>query len=71
MYDASHPALGNSNIGGCDDNGNIIYNYPGEAEIPDWLYLKDIHTDLRMFYLRCNEENQVVSNHEWGECLVK
>jgi hypothetical protein len=71
MYDRNHPTLGNSFIDGCDANNNIIYNYDGESELPDWLYLKDVNTDLRMFFVKCNSDGEVVPHHEWGECLVK
>jgi len=43
----------------------------GEKKIPDWLYLKDLHTDLRMFYVKCDANNKVVSQFKWGKCIVK
>jgi hypothetical protein len=69
MYDPNHPTLGNSFVTGCKD-GSIEYTKDGELRIPDWLYLKDLHTDLRMFYLKCDGK-KVVQQFEWGKCIVK
>lgn len=44
-------------------------NAPSKG-LPDWLYLKDVNTDLRMFYVKCDAKNNLVPYHEWGECLV-
>jgi len=70
FYDPNHPTLGNSNIIGCDknDGGKLLYN--GEYGIPDWLYMKNLHTDLRMYYVKCSA-GKVVSAIEWGSCHVK
>ena len=51
MYDPTDPFFGNTNIKGCD--GNTVKT-DGSYEIPDWLYLKNLHTDLRMFYVKCS-----------------
>ena len=78
MYDPKHPTLGNSYITSCT-NGNIkLIDYKAagltasdvEKKIPDWLYLKDLHVDLRMFYVKC-EGNKLVSQFKWGTCGVK
>jgi hypothetical protein len=53
MYDPTASNLGNSYIDGCDANNNIIYTLDEDPALPDWLYLKDINTDLRMFYVKC------------------
>jgi len=60
MYDPTNTKnLGNSYVTGCS-GGSIQYNKPGEKKIPDWLYLKELHTDLRMFYLKCDSAGNVV-----------
>jgi len=70
IYDFNNKTnLGNSYITGCKDNkiqtvGNL------SSAIPDWLYLKNLNTDLRMFYVKC-VNNEVRSYHDWGECHVK
>ncbi len=78
---------GNTYIKGCSATGSIITTPTDEstaaghttklikAEIPDWLYMKDLHTDLRMFYLECKKNTggtyEVVEAIDWGKCHVK
>jgi len=68
MWDPDHPTLGNTNVKGCTD-GEIQAEV--DSSIPDWLFLRDLTTDLRMVYLKCDAKDQVVPYHEWGECHVK
>ncbi len=70
FYDADAPNKGNSFINGCDKNGDIIYTGEGGERIPDWLYLHDLHTDLRMFFLKC-EDGKVVHKIKFATCAVK
>ena len=71
FYDPNAFNKGNSNIAGCLENGEINYTGSGEApRMPDWLYLHDLHTDLRMFFLEC-KDGKVVEKIEWAECEVK
>ena len=58
---------GNTYVKGCSATGKLL-TWPEDPEdgakavanpkaiaeaLPDWLYLKDLHTDLRMYYLDC------------------
>jgi sodium/potassium-transporting ATPase subunit alpha len=70
FYDANHPTKGNSYVTGCSSGGDIEYTKDGAKGIPDWLYLKDLHTDLRMFYLKC-VDGKVTEQFKWGKCVVK
>jgi len=53
MYDPNHPTLGNTNVKSCTTSLTIDADV--EPEIPDWLFLGSIKTDLRMSYLKCDE----------------
>lgn len=77
---------GNSYIQGCNpstgamitlvkDDDTSANPTPIGSDLPDWLYLKDLHTDLRMFYLECVKNSggvyEVKEAIEWGQCHVK
>jgi hypothetical protein len=71
IYDPTATNLGNSYLSKCDENNRVVTVDPNmSSAIPDWLYLKNLHTDLRMFYVKC-VNNKLTPYHEWGECHVK
>eukprot|EP01017_Pseudomicrothorax_dubius_P041509 TRINITY_DN664_c0_g1_i2.p1 TRINITY_DN664_c0_g1~~TRINITY_DN664_c0_g1_i2.p1 ORF type:complete len:1181 (-),score=249.42 TRINITY_DN664_c0_g1_i2:124-3630(-) len=65
-YDATLPNFGNTNAY-CV--GNEIKVREGEIRAPDWLYLNDEKADLRMFYLKC-ENNIMKQTVTTKNCVV-
>ncbi len=38
---------------------------------PDWIYPKDNTMDLRLYYLQCTRDGQIISRVDWEPCKVK
>ncbi len=79
-FDPSAPFFGNTNeefieyCTACWAGGECEPKDYGDdvAETPDWLYNPDKTVDLRLWYLKCNEETQGIDNtFEYGTCYVK